>query len=405
MVFKNFHFTNNDGEKLSARIDFPVDEKPVAYALFAHCFTCTKNLKAVSHISKALTNEGIAVLRFDFTGLGESEGDFSDTNLSSNISDLVSAAQHLEENYQAPYLLIGHSLGGAAVLQAADKIPSSRAVVTIAAPGDPKHVKRLLAGSRDEIDTRGEAEVLLAGRPFKIKKQFIDDLDRSNAEETIGKLRKPLLVMHSPLDSIVGIDNAAQIFKAAKHPKSFISLDQADHLLSDQNDSLYAGAIISAWARKYIDHPQEEETEDSDHQVVVRTGKTGFMTEVKAGRHSMIADEPQSVGGSDRGPAPYDLLVAALGACTSMTLQMYARRKKWPLEEAVVRLNHKKIHAKDCETCETEEGHLDRIDRELELVGPLDDEQKARIKEIADRCPVHRTLHSEISITTHLKME
>lgn len=403
MAFKIFHFTNSEGEKLAARIDFPIDEKPVAYGIFAHCFTCTKNFKAVGNISKALTREGIAMLRFDFTGLGESEGDFSETNFSSNISDLVSAAKYLEENYESPSLLIGHSLGGTAVLHAAHKIASSKAVITIGAPGDPGHVKKLLAGSKDEIATRGEAEVELAGRRFRIKKQFIDDLERSDIEKTINKLGKALLVLHSPIDNVVGIESAARIFKAAKHPKSFISLDQADHLLSDQKDSLYAGAIIGAWAKKYIDYPAEEETEDWDHQVVVRTGKNGFMTEVRAGSHSLIADEPLSVGGTDRGPAPYDLLAAALGACTSMTLQMYARRKKWPLEEAVVRLNHRKIHARDCENCEAEEGYLDRIDRELELVGRLDNEQKNRMKEIADRCPVHRTLHSGISVTTHLK--
>ena len=403
MTNPDFHFTNIHGEKLSARIDFPADEKPVAYAIFAHCFTCAKNFKAVSHISKALTRAGIAVLRFDFTGLGESEGDFSEPNFSSNISDLVSAAKYLEENYQPPYLLIGHSLGGTAVLHAADRIASSRAVITIGAPGDLGHVKKLLAGSRDEISTRGEAEVHLAGRRFRITKQFIDDLERSDTEMTIRRLKKALLVLHSPIDNVVGIENAALIFMAAKHPKSFISLDRADHMLSDPKESLYAGTIIGAWAMKYIDDPVAQEPEDSDHRVVVRTGKNGFITEVRAGRHAMIADEPLSAGGTDRGPTPYDLLTAALGACTSMTLQMYARRKKWPLEEAVVRLNHRKMHTKDCEECETREGHLDHIDRELELIGPLDDEQRVRMKEIADRCPVHRTLHSEISVSTHLK--
>jgi len=403
MPFKNFHFTNSEGEKLSARIDFPVDEKPAAYAVFAHCFTCTKNFKAVANISRALIREGIAVLRFDFTGLGESEGDFSETNFSSNISDLISAAGYLEENYESPYLLIGHSLGGTAVLHAADRIASARAVITIGSPADPGHVKKLLTGSGDEIAARGEAEVDIAGRRFKIKKQFIDDLEKSDTETMINRLKSALLVLHSPLDNVVGIENAARIFKAAKHPKSFISLDKADHLLSDQQDSLYAGTIIGTWAKKYIDYPEEEEAGDSDHQVIARTGKNGFITEVRAGSHSLITDEPLSVGGTDRGPAPYDLLAASLGACTSMTLQMYARRKKWPLEEAVVRLNHKKIHAKDCSSCETEEGYLDRIDRELELIGPLDDDQRGRLKEIADRCPVHRTLHSEVSISTYLK--
>lgn len=403
MAFKNFHFTNSDGEKLSARIDFPVDGKPLAYAIFAHCFTCSKNFKVAGHISKALTREGIAVLRFDFTGLGESEGDFSDTNFSSNISDLVSAATYLEENYEAPYLLIGHSLGGTAVLHAAGMIPSTRAVITIASPSDPGHVRKLLAGREAELSARGEVEVDLAGRRFIIKQQFLDDIEKPDTETTIRELKKALLVLHSPVDNVVSIDNAALIFKAAKHPKSFISLDHADHLLSDPEESQYAGTIIGAWAKKYIDYPVMKENEASDHRIAARTGEEGFLTEVQAGQHGLIADEPRSVGGTDRGPSPYDLLAAALGACTSMTLQMYARRKKWPLEEAVVRLNHKKIHAKDCERCETAEGSLDRIDRELELIGPLDDKQRNRMLEIADRCPVHRTLHSEISVVTHLK--
>ncbi len=405
MAFKKFHFANSYGEKLSARLDFPIDGKPVAYAIFAHCFTCSKNFRVVGNITRALTGEGIAVLRFDFTGLGESEGDFSDTSFSSNISDLVSAAKYLEENYESPCLLIGHSLGGTAVLHAAGRISSSKAVITIGAPGDPGHVKKLLSGSVDELASSGEAEINLAGRRFKIKKQFIEDLERSDSQTTINKLGKALLVLHSPIDNVVGIENAARIFGAAKHPKSFISLDQADHMLSDPKDSLYAGAIIGAWAKKYIDYPAEDEAGDLEHQVVVRTGKNGFMTEARTGRHSLIADEPLSVGGTDRGPAPYDLLTAALGACTSMTLQMYARRKKWPLEEAVVRLNHRKIHARDCENCEAEEGYLDRIDRELELIGPLDDKQKNRLKEIADRCPVHKTLLSEVAVLTNLKKE
>ncbi len=256
MNFKKVTFASSSGVKLAARIDFPADERPAAFALFAHCFTCTKNLKAVGHISRALAKENIAVLRFDFTGLGESEGDFSDTNLSSNVADLLSAAQYLEDSHKAPRLLIGHSLGGVAVLQAAGDIPSAKAVVTIGTPADPKHVKRLLVHGKDEIEARGEIQVVLAGRPFHIKKQFIEDLDRSDIKATLGRLNKALLILHSPIDTIVGIENAAQIFQAARHPKSFVSLDQADHLLSDQTDSIYAGAVIAAWVKKYISDRQ-----------------------------------------------------------------------------------------------------------------------------------------------------
>jgi len=405
MGSENLHFVNRDGGKLSARIDFPDGGRPVGYAVFAHCFTCSKDFRAPVAISRALTREGFAVLRFDFTGLGESEGDFADTNFSSNISDLVSAAEHLQKHYAAPFLLIGHSLGGTAVLHAAGEIPSCRAVVTIGAPGDPGHVKKLLAGSGDRIASSGEAEVRLAGRRFRIRKQFLEDLEKPDAETKINRLKRALLILHSPVDNVVGIDNAALIFKAARHPKSFLSLDRADHMLSDRTDALYAGAVIGAWAKKYADIPEAAEGESPDHRIVARTGASGFYTEIRSGRHALAADEPRSAGGTDRGPSPYDLLAAALGACTGMTVQMYARRKNWPLEEAVVRLQHKKIHAADCTDCETREGYLDRIDRELELVGPLDDAQRDRLREIADRCPVHRTLHSEVSVPTYVKKQ
>jgi putative redox protein len=244
MQFKNLEFKNKDGQTLSARLDFPVDGKPVAYALFAHCFTCSKNIKAIAHISRALTREGLAVLRFDFTGLGESEGDFADTNFSSNVDDLIVAADYLKSNYQAPEILIGHSFGGAAVLQAAGRIPSSKAVVSIAAPSDPQHVTRALGGAAVSIQNQGQADVTLAGRTFTLKKQFLDDLDFVNMADTLKNLDRALLVLHSPIDETVGIENAAQIFQAARHPKSFISLDTADHLLTNSGDSLYAGSVI-----------------------------------------------------------------------------------------------------------------------------------------------------------------
>ncbi|RPJ76555.1 MAG: OsmC family protein [Desulfobacteraceae bacterium] len=405
MQLQKFEFTGGAGQKLAALLDLPLDGTPLAYALFAHCFTCSKDVKAVYHISRALTRERIAVLRFDFTGLGESGGDFADTSFLSNIEDLVAAARFLESRFEGPALLIGHSWGGAAVVQAAPAIPSCRAVVSIAAPADPRHVARTLGPAAETIAAAGEAEVTISGRSFTLRKKFLDDLKNIDPEAAIRNLGRALLVMHSPIDDVVGIENAARIFQSARHPKSFVSLDQADHLLSNRADSLYAGAVIAAWAKRYITPPAAERTEASprDNRIAARTGPGGFLTEIQVNRHSLVADEPAAVGGTDQGPTPFDLLVAALGACTSMTLRMYADRKGWPLEAASVRLTHAKIHASDCESCEIKEGMLDRIEREIEIEGPLDDEQRQRLLQIADRCPVHRTLTSEVEIKTRLK--
>ncbi len=405
MKFKKLEFENNDGQVLSARLDLPVAGKPAAYALFAHCFTCSKNIKAIAHITRALNQEGIAVMRFDFTGLGESEGDFADTNFSSNVEDLIGAAELLQAHYQGPRILIGHSFGGAAVLQAAQRIPSSKAVVTIAAPADPQHVTQSLGSATQIIQSRGEAEVSLAGRTFKLKKQFLDDLQFVNMKETIKKINRALLVLHSPVDETVGIDNAAQIFQAARHPKSFVSLDTADHLLTQQADSLYAGAVIAAWAGKYIDDSDKDQPsgDKAQHQVTAQIGKSPYVTDIMAAGHSLVADEPHSIGGADLGPAPFDLLMASLGACKAITLRMYANRKKWPLDAVTVQINHKKIDAADCETCQTKEGQLDQFECDIDLAGKLDDEQKKRLLQIADRCPVHRTLHSEVVVRSRLK--
>jgi putative redox protein len=373
--------------------------------LFAHCFTCSKNFKAVYHISRALTRERIAVLRFDFTGLGESGGEFADTSLLSNVEDLIAASRFMEEHFEGPTILIGHSLGGSAVLKAAPSIASSTAVVTIAAPADPRHVSRTLGPASEAIAATGEAQVNISGRSFVLRKKFIDDLRTIDPEAVIRDLNRALLVMHSPIDEVVGIENAAEIFQAARHPKSFVSLDQADHLLSKSADSRYAGAVIAAWARRYIGQPSADTPSPppQDNRITARTGRGGFVTELQVNRHSLIADEPAAVGGTDQGPTPFDLLVAALGACTSMTLRMYADRKGWPLEAATVRLKHRKIHAADCESCEIEEGMLDRIEREIEIEGPLEEEQKQRLLQIADRCPVHKTLTSEVEVKSHLK--
>jgi len=405
MPFKKITFENKNGESLVARLDLPVDGAMRACALFAHCFTCSKNLKAVGHISNALTDRGIGVLRFDFTGLGESGGEFENTNFSSNVDDLIAAAEFLKSNYRAPDILIGHSLGGAAVLQAAAQLEHVAAVATIAAPFDPAHVKHLLEDSIEEIEQKGVASVNLAGRSFTIKKQFLDDLDSVRAEQTIRSLRRPLIVFHSPVDQTVSIENAAKIYEAAKHPKSFVSLDQADHLLTNEEDSQYVGVVLAAWAGKFIhkETPEKAPAESEDHRVVAYIGKDHYQTHINASGHSIVADEPLSVGGSNLGPTPYDLLNASLGACTAMTLRMYADHKKWPLDGVKVVLEHNKVHVSDCAECETKDKKIDLIKRELVLEGPLDEQQKKRLLEIADRCPVHRTLHNEINVVTSLQ--
>jgi putative redox protein len=405
MTLKKRYFNGSGGHQLSALLDLPADGHPEAFALFAHCFTCTKNLKSINHISRALTRERVAVLRFDFTGLGESEGDFADTNFSTNIADLVAAADFLESEYEAPKILIGHSLGGAAVLQAAGKIRSSKAVAVIGAPADPAHVMRHFKGHQETIALDGEADVAIEGRPFRIKKQFLDDLGAVQMEKAVRNLKKALLIFHSPVDDTVGIDNAAKIFQYARHPKSFISLDQADHLLLNPSDARYVGAMIASWVRKYLgmDRPETLEGRPAKNRVVARIGETGFRTEIMANGLSLVADEPVSVGGTNLGPTPYDYLVAGLGACTAMTLRMYADHKQWPLKEVVVSLSHKKIHARDCQACETDSVMVDRIERDLEVKGPLDASQSKRLMEIADRCPVHRTLESKVKIKTTLK--
>ena len=397
-------FVNEEGKTLSARLDLPLFTHPIAYAVFAHCFTCNKNLTAVRNISRALTQEGIAVLRFDFTGLGESEGDFTDTDFSSNVSDLVSAARFLEENYSSPQILIGHSLGGAAVIFAASKISSVKAVATIGAPCDPEHVTNLIKNSVEEIESLGKAEVELAGRKFTIKKKFLDDLRDKELTKVVAGLKAAFLIMHSPQDETVGIENAAEIYLAAKHPKSFVTLDGADHLLSDRQDSLYAGSMIAAWAMRYIEIPSEAGSLSTDKQVVGRIGEEHYTTEILAEGHSLIADEPESAGGNDFGPSPYALLSSSLAACTAMTLRMYADRKKWDLKEVKVHIQHGKDYARDCEDCEEKPGgKIDIFEREIELEGNLDNEQRARLIEIADKCPVHKTLHSEVNIKTFLK--
>jgi putative redox protein len=398
-------FTGSQGDRLAARLELPVAGKPRAYALFAHCFTCTKDIFAAQRIAAGLAEAGIAVLRFDFTGLGHSEGEFANTNFSSNVGDLVKAADFLRESYEAPKIVIGHSLGGAAVLAAAPQVPEAVAVATIGAPAEPAHVQHLFQAARPEIEAKGEAEVLLAGRPFRIQKQFLDDIEGQRLAETVGTMKKALLVFHGPRDETVGIENAGKIFVAAKHPKSFISLDDADHLLSRRSDAIYVATVLAAWATRYLGESAGEAAgprAESGTVVVQETGEGRFTQRIAAGPHRLRADEPPEVGGDDSGPGPYDLVLAGLGACTSMTLRMYAGRKNWPLERVTVTLRHDKIHAQDCADCETREGRIDHIERRLQVEGPLDQAQRAKLLEIADKCPVHRTLESEIKIETAL---
>lgn len=402
-------FAGIDGNQLAARLDLP-EGKPLAYALWAHCFSCTKDIFAASRVAGGLTENGIAVLRFDFTGLGSSAGDFANTNFSSNVGDLVAAADHLRDNFEAPKMLIGHSLGGAAVLAGAGRIPEAEAVCTIGAPADPAHVARLFQNSRTEIEEKGEAEVLLVGRPFRIKKQFLEDIESQKLERDIATMNKALLIFHSPIDAIVGIDNAASIFQAAKHPKSFVSLDDADHLLSRKKDAAYVADVIAAWAARYICSGGAAETAASaviaqpGTVVVSETGQGKFANAVSVGgRHSLLADEPADYGGTDTGPTPYDLVLAGLGACKTMTMRMYAERKGFPLDRARVTLRHAKIHAMDCAECETEDGRIDRIETEIEVIGDMDAETRQKIADIAEKCPVHRTLQSEVVIESRYK--
>jgi uncharacterized OsmC-like protein/alpha-beta hydrolase superfamily lysophospholipase len=398
-------FASAAGERLAARLDWP-EGAPDAFALFAHCFTCSKDTFAAARISQGLAAHGVAVLRFDFTGLGASGGDFANTNFSSNLGDLAAAADYLRQAHQAPKILIGHSLGGAAVLAAAQRVPEAVAVATIAAPFDPAHVSHLLAPVRAEIEAKGEAEVTLGGRSFRVRKQFLDDIAAHKLGDHIARLRKALIVFHAPRDQTVGIENASHIFTAARHPKSFVSLDDADHLLTGRADAVYVADVLAAWVSRYLPPAQAAvvEAEPPPGAVVVaETGAGKFTQSVRVGRHRLWADEPASVpGGLDTGPGPYDYLLAGLGACTSMTLRLYAERKELPLERVTVHLKHEKIHATDCADCETREGMLDQIERTLELAGPLDAAQRQRLLEIADKCPVHRTLTSEVKIRTRL---
>lgn len=398
-------FQTANGTTLAGVLHRPDAGSPRAFALFAHCFTCNKNFRAAVNIAEALCQERIAVLRFDFTGLGQSEGDFADTHFSSNVQDVVDAAAWLAKNHHAPEILVGHSLGGTAVLAAAHSISSAVAVATIGSPADAEHVLNLL-DDLDRIETEGEAQVDLAGRSFRIRKDFVDDVRRQNVRDGLRKLRKALLVMHSPVDELVSVDEAARIYASALHPKSFISLDDADHLLSRDADSRYAGHVLAAWASRFIhdeDYDFEPAAFKTGHVVVTGKPEDIFQVSINADGHPLRGDEPEEYGGTDLGPSPYDLLSAALGSCTVMTLNMYARRKRLRLESVRVDVQHGKIHAEDCADCGSRTGKVDRFSRLIHLKGDLSEEQRQRLLDIADRCPVHLTLHGEIDIVSKLQ--
>ena len=402
MKHRKSTFKNKDGDTLVGRLELPLDRHPHNFVLFAHCFTCGKDPSAIEHISKALTANGFAVFRFDFAGLGESDDDFTDTNFSGKMENLVAAAEYLKEHHQAPTLLVGHSLGGTAALYAIPNIPSIKAVATIAAPSGPKYVKQLLKGSLEEIEQLGAATVKLGEREFTIKKQFLDHLDTTPLPKILKVLKQSILIMHSPQDNLVGIKNAEDIYRAVRHPKSFISLDGADHLLTDPDDSRDVGEVICTWAGRYLDI-EKEEIPDTQHQVIASLDTSeGFTTRMKVGNHYMTADEPLKASGNDFGPSPYELVSAGLSACTAMTLQMYAKRKQWHLENVEVHTSHSKIHSEDCEDCESPTAKLDTFEREVKLTGDLDGEQRKRLLEIADKCPVHKTLHATVRVNTKL---
>ncbi|RPA67783.1 alpha/beta fold hydrolase [Cyclobacteriaceae bacterium YHN15] len=402
MKIERLNFKNKDGFELSARLYLPLDEPPRFYAIFAHCFTCSKNFKAVSNISNMLSQLGIAVLSFDFTGLGNSEGNFEETGFSSNVDDLLAAADFLEKNYEAPKLLVGHSLGGSAVIFAAAELDYVEAVVTIGSPANPKHVKKLFESDITTIKKEGSAKVNIGGRSFRIKNDFVEDLESKNLPDLISKIRKAFLFLHSPQDQIVDISNAAELYQNAHHPKSFVSLDGADHLLSDENESKYAGELISTWSKKYL--PEEiRENDIKGHQVKVRLFGDSYTSEVKTPYHHLLADEPKDVGGANLGPTPYDLLMASLGACTVMTLKMYTQRKGWDLKEINVYLDHDKVHKEDSEDFDKKGSKVSRFTRSLEIKGDLNEEMKDKLLEIANKCPVHRTLHEDIIIETKFK--
>lgn len=405
MNTEKISFKNKSGNDLSARLELPTDQAPHNYVLFAHCFTCTKDLLAVRNISRSFTQNGFGVFRFDFTGLGQSKGDFEDSTFSNNVEDLIAAADFLENNYQSPTVMVGHSLGGAAVLFASRLLESIKAVATIGAPSYPGHVSHLFEDYIEEIEKSDSASVSIGGRPFTITKEFLDDLMSQDSHNTIKNLSKALLVMHSPQDEVVDISNAKAIYESAMHPKSFISLDGADHLLTNNKDAIYTGDVIANWAERYL-VIEEKEKIISEHQVVAKLDAVdSYTTDIRSNKHTWLADEPTSIGGNDFGPTPYELVASGLAACTAITLKMYCERKKWEIDDVKVHVDYLKAYPKSADQSEKGAEKMDRFNRVIEINGKLDDSKKARLLEIADKCPVHKTLEKEIDIHTQLKDE
>lgn len=404
MKNRKLNIENKKGVKLQAYLELPANQKPDYYAVFAHCFTCSSSLNAVRNISRALTNYGFGVVRFDFTGLGRSEGEFADSHFSANVNDLLAVSSYLEDNFKAPSLLVGHSLGGAAVLVAASKLSHVKAVATIGAPATVSHVKHLFSHDSDQLNKDGYTEVSIGGRPFNINPEFVEDFDKTDLPSIVKQLRKPLLILHSPIDTIVGVKNAEQIYHNAHHPKSFITLDNADHLLSNPNDSNYAGRVIGTWVQRYFDGNSKTELDTNNEQVVgyLNLKEDNFTTSIQTKNHAMIADEPASIGGDDFGPSPYEYLSASLVACTAMTLKMYAERKQWDLQEVFVYVSHSRKHSEDLGIELEKPTFLDHMSKKIRVIGNLDDKQKQRLKEIASKCPVHKTLASNVVFDTML---
>lgn len=395
---------NAQGFQLQAYLELPANQKPSHYAIFAHCFTCNSDLHPVRYISRALTAHGFGVVRFDFTGLGKSEGEFADSYFSANVSDLLAVSDYMKEHYLAPALLVGHSLGGAAVIVAASKLEAVKAVATIGAPASTEHVKKHFSHHVDEIAEKGGVEVNIGGRPFKINQEFVDDFEKTDLLKITEKLHKPILIMHAPFDKVVGIDNAHQLYKSAHHPKSFISLDDADHLLLNSKDSCYVGTMIGTWVQRYFDSEDNEMLDMEGEQLVAHLDleKDNFTTSIQTAKHTVIADEPVSAGGNDFGPSPYDFLSAALAACTVMTLKLYAERKQWDLQEVYTYITYSKKHSEDLMLDVDKPTRFDHLLKKLKFVGNLDSSQKEKLKEIAAKCPVHRTLKSDIIIETEI---
>ena len=404
MKSNRIEIKNKKGHSLSANIELPANQKPNYFAVFAHCFSCTSNLNATRNISRALTAHGFGVIRFDFTGLGRSEGEFAESYFSANVDDLIAVNDYITEHYKAPSLLVGHSLGGAAVIVAASQLENIKAVATIGAPATVEHVTHHFSHAIDEVEDKGEVEINIGGRPFKVNQEFINDFGKTNLPAITKELRKPLLVMHAPFDKIVGIENAQELYHQAMHPKSFVSLHDADHLLTNSKHSEYVGNMIGEWVKLYFPQLENEMLSTEGEQLVAHLDLTenNFTTQLQTKKHSFIGDEPKSVGGDDFGPSPYEYLNAAIATCTAMTLKLYAERKKWDLKEVFVYISHEKKHSDELMRDVEKPGYLDHISKRLKFIGNLDDKQKNRLKEIASKCPVHKTVAGEVIFDTKI---